>query len=127
MRLVHDDILGDAETLGLEIIGKGGRLSTDFSSVNNLEATEVAIWCEPPRLLPNEVGGKKGWWNPEWLGLGGGGPAVAAAVEFLNCSAAAAAIAAAAKWGLADQDDNAGSKTGVCGAPGGAPNPWGLK
>ena len=52
MRLLHEDILGDVETFpGFEIIG--GRLSTDFSSANNLEVIEVEIGgTEVPRPLP---------------------------------------------------------------------------
>ena len=52
MRLLHEDILGDVETFpGFEIIG--GRLSTDFSSANNLEVIEVEIGPETEeRLLP---------------------------------------------------------------------------
>ena len=54
MRLLHEDILDDVETFpGFEIIG--GRLSTVFSSANNLEVIEVEIGPETellPRLLP---------------------------------------------------------------------------
>ena len=69
MRLLHEDILDDVETLGrLEI---GGLWSTDddFSSVNSLEVIEVGGRPLAPPLrppVPYELTGGKN-------GLGGGG------------------------------------------------------
>ena len=65
MRLLHEDILDDVETLGrLEIVGLWST-DDDFSSVNSLEVIEVGGRPLAPPLRPPAVpyvltGGKNG-------------------------------------------------------------------